>query len=77
MTIDFSKVMKSAFDQAMEETELKIGMTVKEAIERLTPAKPLCKKYTDDTRCPTCDTFVLKGNKHCIECGQAIDWSDR
>ena len=46
------------------------------AIERQIPKKPICKKYTDDTRCPTCNTFVLIHNKYCIECGQALDWSD-
>lgn len=47
-----------------------------EALEKQIPKKPICKKYTTDTKCPVCNTFVLIYNKYCIECGQAIDWSD-
>lgn len=48
----------------------------KGALEKQIPKKPICRKYTDDTRCPVCNTFVLIHNKYCIECGQALDWSD-
>ena len=42
---DFYKAVKSGVEQAMKECELKIGMTLKEAVERQIPRKPftVCK----------------------------------
>lgn len=55
---------------------IKIIKTCESAIEKQIPKKPICKKYTIDTKCPVCGTFALIYNKYCIECGQALDWSD-
>lgn len=58
-------------EQAIEINDLVIL-----ALEKQIPKKPNCKKYTNDIKCPVCNTFVLIYNKYCIECGQALDWSD-
>ena len=85
---DFYKAVKSGVEQAMKECELKIGMTLKEAVERQIP-----KKITHEATlqrcatCPTCknvlDEFIdFTGKRvrvtvqHCKFCGQALDWSD-
>lgn len=33
-------------------------------------------KGTTVYKCPGCDSFISITNKHCHECGQAIDWGD-
>lgn len=38
---DFYKAVKSGVEQAMKEYELTIGMTLKEAVERQIPKKPI------------------------------------
>lgn len=43
---DFDKAVKSGVEQAMKECELKIGMTLKEAVEKQIPKKPLDNLHT-------------------------------
>ena len=40
--------------------------------------KPIKQVGIDETFyiCPFCRNEVISGEKHCSECGQAIDWSD-
>lgn len=49
MKIDFNECVKSGVKQAMKECELTIGMTLKEAIEKQIPKKPI-----DDIEYPIC-----------------------
>ena len=39
MGIDFADMIKSTVDQAFKEYELKIGMTLKEAVEKQIPKR--------------------------------------
>ena len=41
------------------------------ALEKQIPKKPIDLQY-----CPECKEIVFFGNKHCIKCGQKLDWSD-
>ena len=41
MRLDFEKAVKSGVEQAMRECELTIGMTLKEAVEKQIPKKPI------------------------------------
>jgi len=44
------------------------------AAKRAIPLRPVCKIYTDDTRCPSCGRYVLAGSNYCCECGQKLLW---
>lgn len=58
------------------------------ALEKQTPKKPLdiCTPVVTWGLCPVCKgelnklgnrpNRVFKGNAYCIDCGQALDWSD-
>jgi uncharacterized OB-fold protein len=53
----------------------KIAIT---ALEKQTPKKP---KILGDGEikarfCAECGTVVLKGQKYCFECGQALKWEE-
>ena len=88
MKIDFDKVVKEGVEQAMQECELTIGMTLKEAVEKQIPKKVKIEKYAP-TRC-NCGfefsvhygdgyysiPFELK-TPYCRNCGQALDWGDK
>lgn len=88
MEIDFAEMIKSTVDQALKEYELKIGMTLKEAVEKQILKKPKVLKenaYTLSYGCPNCScylTTLLDGdwlgerNNYCRICGQALDWND-
>ena len=41
MILDFEKAVKSGVERAMRECELTIGMTLKEAVEKQIPKKPI------------------------------------
>jgi len=83
MKIDFDKAVKEGVEQAMRECELTIGMTLKEAVEKQIPQRPLDfgdKAYL----CPNCrrnnfydGTETLNKANFCNYCGQALDWSDK
>ncbi len=80
MKFDFDKCIKDGVEQAMKECELTIGMTLKEAVEKQIPKKPIEKEFVEDVNlnyCPCCNVrFIGWGMKFCGECGQALDWSD-
>ena len=52
---------------------------MKKAIEKLHEheKKDIPKDIVFDKGCPNCgnDTNILFGDKHCVECGQALDWT--
>lgn len=60
--------------------------TIKEALEKQIPKKPIEKdigklKISDTAFCPICDNPVIKDETdnyeqaYCCYCGQAIDWN--
>ena len=51
---DFDKAVKSGVEQAMKECELTIGMTLKEAVEKQIPKKPIHYDSVPHDRCPNC-----------------------
>lgn len=85
MKIDFDKCVRQGVEQAMKECELKIGMTLKEAVEKQIPKKPQDNGIMW-AQCPVCGGSIFKENirehiyqqekTHCEHCGQAIDWSE-
>ena len=88
MGIDFADIIKSTVSQVFKEYELKIGMTLKEAVEKQILKKPKVLKenaYTLSYDCPACGCYLatlLDGdwlgeqNNYCRICGQALDWKD-
>ena len=85
MKLDFEQAIKSGVDQAMKECELTIGMTLKEAIEKQIPKKPIDNRYPWAI-CSVCGGSVNlenvqeyiqnNENTYCEHCGQKIDWGD-
>lgn len=88
MEIDFAEIIKSTVDQVFKKYELRMGMTLKEAVEKQIPKKVKVLKastYTLSCHCPDCGCYlvtVLNGewlseqNNYCCICGQALDWED-
>lgn len=85
---DFDKAVKSGVEQAMKECELTIGMTLKEAVEKQIPKKPLdiCTPVVTWGLCPACEGElnklgsqphrVLKNQTYYMDCGQRLKWGD-
>lgn len=78
MEFDFAECIRSGVDQAMRECELTIGMTLKEAVEKQIPKKPVIPwdSMSGDYVCPICLSGFLGNQLYCSSCGQAIDWSE-
>ena len=70
---------------------LKAMQTCKSALEKQTPKKPTPQvvkggkrligngwwcKGTTVYKCPCCNSWITQTYKYCIDCGQALDWSD-
>ena len=82
MKYDFKKIIKDGVEQAMSECELTIGMSLKEAVEKQIPQKPIgdlhsCPHY----RCPSCHRSVVLYEDSpkfpcCQWCGKKLDWND-
>lgn len=71
------------FPSVAQETidrEIKNFEPMKKAIEKLYEyeKKDIPKDIVFDKGCPNCgnDTNILYDDKYCVECGQALDWSD-
>lgn len=45
------------------------------ALEYRTPKTPRCS-ITPFYKCPSCGNEIYENQKHCDNCGQALDWSD-
>lgn len=70
MELNIEKAVKNGVDQALNETELVIGMTLREAVEKQMPQKVYCAyKF-----CPVCDSHLETGQKYCSNCGQVLEW---
>lgn len=79
MKLDFEQSIKNGVEQAMKECELTIGMTLKEAVEKQIPQKPLWDDSVPHGRCPVCNSIVapfIDSPKlpYCYWCGQKLDW---
>lgn len=55
---DLDKAVESGVEQAMKECELTIGMTLKEAVEKQIPKKPIHYDSVPHDRCPNCRNAV-------------------
>lgn len=69
--------IRELVDEAFNKIELKICMTLKEAVEK---QEPLCVHDVEDgIRCPVCNNFVATEKNHgrknyCSNCGQELKW---
>ena len=78
---NFDKAVKSGVEQAMKECELTIGMTLKEAVERQIPKKPIHYDSVPHDRCPNCRNAVKAFRDaheyhYCLYYGQRLKWGD-
>lgn len=78
---DFDKAVKSGVEQAMKECELTIGMTLKEAVERQIPKKPIHYDSVPHDRCPNCRNAVKAFRDaheyhYYLYCGQRLKWGN-
>ena len=75
--------LKKVLGKAMENIELEIGMTLKEAVEKQIPKQPVMR-YLDDLdignmfeSCPICGSLeVYEENPYCPKCGQRLKWGE-
>ena len=86
----FEEAVRQGVDQAMKECELTIGMTLKEAVEKQIPKKPInvydhylaeTNEYNYTTaECPCCgEDFAIDEYyrvNFCPNCGQKLDWRE-
>lgn len=82
MKLDFEKCIKDGVEQAMKECELTIGMTLKEAVEKQIPKKPIHKHEEYDKHDwyknsdGTVDDFHFEFENHsgvqCKRCGETV-----
>lgn len=78
---DLDKAVESGVEQAMKECELTIGMTLKEAVEKQIPKKPIHYDSVPHDRCPNCRNAVkvfcdAHEYHYCLYCGQRLKWGD-
>lgn len=76
MQLDIGKVVKEGFEKGLQECELTIGMTLKEAVEKQIPKKPNIPWDTQLEQCPMCQRGFIGQPSYCSVCGQKIDWRD-
>lgn len=85
------KMMAAAFEKAMQNIEVKTGMTLEKCVEKQVPRKLWGNKWnpvhvgdTVSGFCPVCMTefvcatpIMYKANNYgyCKACGQKLDWS--
>lgn len=78
---DLDKAVESGVEQAMKECELTIGMTLKEAVEKQIPKKPIHYDSVPHDRCPNCRNAVkvfrdAHEYHYCLYCGQRLKCGD-
>lgn len=79
-----SKIRTDSFDESFEEIMMDCALTMAIAdMEKQIPKKPIWIKrsITKFQVCPCCSNaehyqMVFKQQKYCVECGQALDWSE-
>ena len=76
MEINIEKAVKAGVEQAVCESELIIGMTLKEAVERQVAKKPKPDtKFYGYGFCPTCNAcFMDNSTNYCGNCSQKVYW---
>lgn len=78
----FDKAIAEGVEQAMKECELTIGLTLKEAVEKQIPKKPLKSdresRYCEVVfKCPTCGyESMSRVIDYCSHCGQRLKWGE-
>ena len=83
MKLNFDNVIKDGVEQIMENCQLAIGMTLKEAVEKQIPKKPydVDEEYkTFD--CPVCLSKLYADDDvqdcgYCCICGQKLLWEEK
>lgn len=81
MKIDFMGAVRAGVEKALCEQELKIGMTLKEAVEKQVE-KPVRVEVAsvEGIRITSrfCGQWIAgRLQKFCDECGQKIDWTEQ
>lgn len=66
-TVEYGKTSYSEYVEALD-----IAIA---AVEKQTPKKPIGSMKVF-SKCPVCKNELYEEQKHCEECGQALDWSD-
>ena len=84
MKLNFDNVIKDGVEQIMENCQLAIGMTLKEAVEKQIPKRAI-STYKENYKCPTCESYIditdddlyvyeIVPPEYCPNCGQRLDW---
>lgn len=88
---DPNRHYRAKADGAYEYTEFVEALeTAKQALEKQIPKKVTTHTAQENckigartiragsqiNKCPICKSFISKINKHCGNCGQALDWSN-
>ena len=83
MKLNLEKAIRNGVEQAINDYELKIGMSLKQAVEKQIPK---VAEHEDGvwSICPCCGGSVCNDTEHavnrevsyCEHCGQAIDWEN-
>ena len=81
MKFDLKQAVEKGVEQALTECELSIGMTLKEAVEKQIPKKPILDTiFPSGVKwylCAACNHNNIEHcDCYCHNCGQALDWSD-
>ena len=77
--ISILKSWRITGDKSHEAVDMSI-----DALEKQIPKKPKYKAedrfvknhFTVYPYCPVCEKEVVAGDMHCVQCGQAIDWTE-
>lgn len=67
-------IPKSEKQEKSKRENLDFALSIKSAIEKQIPKKPLLYKGYEG-KCPTCGVIFLdRSTNYCGNCGQALDW---
>lgn len=76
--IDYGGISE-AYDMAIQSLEKQIPKKPtphKVDVEEIKIGGTFWGKGTTVYRCPNCDRLITRAYKHCMNCGQALDWSN-
>lgn len=76
--IEWQNAFKRTYKGVLKEVDTACDMAIS-ALEKQIPKKPV-KIHTNQKRfyyaCPVCENRHDRQEKHCYECGQALDWRE-
>ena len=79
----YEKALEDLLNEVMYDSDVsKSFILIKELVERATLKKsPEVNENIHAFVCPSCETWIdctgeFKDHKHCLDCGQALDWSE-